>query len=148
MCILNYTSHTEDVERVLDFFATAEPRAVEIRPLERDRTVSFLDVLPPDATARGVVEEAEAGATIVAQWDLSRNFYVLLDGSVEVSANGRQLAVLHPGAFFGSSPPSTGARATATRDSRASQRQRPSGCSCSRPRCSPSSCASIRASPH
>jgi aromatic-L-amino-acid decarboxylase len=101
MCILNYTTLAGDVEHVLEFFAHAEPRPIEILPLQRDRTVSFLDVLPPSATRRGVVQEVEAGTTIVAQWELSRNFYVLLDGSVEVSANGERLAELHTGAFFG-----------------------------------------------
>jgi len=101
MCVLNYTTLAADVEHVLNFFATAEPQPIEVLPLERDRTVSFLDVLPPGAIGRGVVHEAEAGTTIVAQWELSRNFYVLLDGSVEVSANGQRVAELHTGAFFG-----------------------------------------------
>jgi hypothetical protein len=101
MCVLNHTTTAANVERVLSFFATAEPKPIEVRPLERDRTVSFLDVLPPAAMRRGVVHEAEAGTTIVRQWELSRNFYVLLDGSVEVSANGQRVAELHTGSFFG-----------------------------------------------
>ena len=101
MCVLNFTTAAEHVEHVLDFFATSEPRPIEILPLQRDRTVSFLEVLPADAVERGVIEEAEAGTTIVAQWELSRNFYVVLEGSVEVSADGRHLADLRAGAFFG-----------------------------------------------
>jgi aromatic-L-amino-acid decarboxylase len=101
MCILNHTTLTEDVERVLEFLATAEPPPTEILPLERDRTLSFLDVLPPEAAGRGVVHEVEAGTTIVEQWELSRDFYVLLDGSVEVRANGQRVAELQTGAFFG-----------------------------------------------
>jgi aromatic-L-amino-acid decarboxylase len=101
MCVLNYTTLAADVEHVLSFFATAEPQPIEVLPLERDRTVSFLDVLPPGATGRGVVHEAEAGTTIVAQWELSHNFYVLLDGSVEVSVHGQRVAEMHTGAFFG-----------------------------------------------
>jgi aromatic-L-amino-acid decarboxylase len=101
MCVLNHTTSAEDVERVLDFLATAEPRATVVPPLERDREVSFLDVLPPEAAARGMVRESEAGATIVEQWELSRDFYVVIEGSLEVRTDGQQVAELQPGAFFG-----------------------------------------------
>jgi aromatic-L-amino-acid decarboxylase len=101
MCVLNHTTRAEDVERVVAFLATAEPRATAVRPLERVGALSLLDVLPPDAAARGEVREVEAGTTIVEQWDVSRDFYILLDGSVEVRSKDVRLGELHAGAFFG-----------------------------------------------
>jgi aromatic-L-amino-acid/L-tryptophan decarboxylase len=50
-------------------------------------------------------EEADAGEAIVRQWEASREFYVLLEGTAEVRARTageeRHLADLGPGDFFG-----------------------------------------------
>src|SRR5262249_13618371 len=42
-----------------------------------------------------------AGASVVEQWEVSRDLYVVLGGSVEVVADGARLNVLGPGEFFG-----------------------------------------------
>ena len=38
---------------------------------------------------------------VVEQWQVSRDLYVILSGAVEVVADGRKLATLGPGEFFG-----------------------------------------------
>ena len=38
---------------------------------------------------------------VVEQWQVSRDLYVILSGAVEVVADGRMLATLGPGEFFG-----------------------------------------------
>ena len=42
-----------------------------------------------------------AGRTLVKQDDVGRECFVLVDGSVKVERNGRKLATLGPGAYFG-----------------------------------------------
>lgn len=41
------------------------------------------------------------GATVIAEGTKGREFFVLVDGSVEVRRDGRKLNVLGPGSFFG-----------------------------------------------
>ena len=42
-----------------------------------------------------------AGEAIAEQWHVSRDLYVIVRGTVEVSADGNTLATLGPGEFFG-----------------------------------------------
>jgi non-specific serine/threonine protein kinase len=42
-----------------------------------------------------------AGDTVVARWDTTRDFYVIKEGSVEVTIDGERVAELGPGDFFG-----------------------------------------------
>ncbi len=128
MCILNPRTTREDVMRVLEWFERTPPPDMELRP-ERDREESEdMDAmrgwLAPPGTAgealgrlpllRSLTSEqlmhvistaserfAEPGETIVSQWEASRDFYVILDGSVEVSADSQHLRDLGPGDFFG-----------------------------------------------
>ncbi len=114
--------------RVLEWFERTPPPDMELRP-ERDREESEdMDAmrgwLAPPGTAgealgrlpvlRSLTSEqlmhvistaserfAEPGETIVSQWEASRDFYVILDGSVEVSADSQHLRDLGPGDFFG-----------------------------------------------
>jgi voltage-gated potassium channel len=44
---------------------------------------------------------ASPGEPVVEQWQVSRDLYVVLDGKVEVTADGRVLSTLGPGDFFG-----------------------------------------------
>ena len=46
-------------------------------------------------------ERAAEGEEIVRQWDPSREFYVLLEGTAEVRTAEKHLAGLGPGDFFG-----------------------------------------------
>ena len=41
------------------------------------------------------------GRTLVKQGDIGRECFVLVDGKVKVERNGRKLATLGPGAYFG-----------------------------------------------
>src|SRR5205823_3476108 len=44
---------------------------------------------------------AVAGESLIEQWQVSRDLYVVLSGAVEVSADGTSLRTLGPGEFFG-----------------------------------------------
>ncbi|MDP9340806.1 MAG: cyclic nucleotide-binding domain-containing protein [Actinomycetota bacterium] len=45
--------------------------------------------------------EVPPGKVIVREGDFDRDFFVIVSGSVRVSRNGRKLATLGPGDFFG-----------------------------------------------
>ena len=127
MCILNHTSTAGDVERVLDWLERSPaPDAGETTVAAYDRhpdvrqpswlgrrqaDVSELRELPLfrdldegelDLIAHSAYEgEAAAGDPIVRQWDPSREFYVVLDGTAEVRTEERHLADLGRGDYFG-----------------------------------------------
>jgi CRP-like cAMP-binding protein len=44
---------------------------------------------------------AQSGEAIVEQWQISRDLYVVLEGSVAVTADGQALTTSGPGEFFG-----------------------------------------------
>src|SRR5438034_477562 len=124
MCILGHATGWDDVEQVLSFLEQAEVEpAAAAEPYERhpdvgrswlagtDSGIADLSRLPifqslgPDELARvanaAEVETAEAGETIVAQWDRSKDFYVVLAGAVQILLEGRHVRGLGPGEFFG-----------------------------------------------
>src|SRR5206468_4265579 len=45
--------------------------------------------------------DAAPGEAIVEQWEVSRDLYVVLDGTVEATADGNSLGTLGRGDFFG-----------------------------------------------
>ena len=129
LCVLNHTSTARDVEMVLDWIeqaptpsaAGAEP---EISAHDRHPDVyqqTWLERRPVDTSElRGIPlfgslsdaelglvahsayeDAAEAGEAIVRQWDPTREFYVVLEGTAEVRTAERFLAELGPGDFFG-----------------------------------------------
>jgi aromatic-L-amino-acid/L-tryptophan decarboxylase len=132
MCVLNHTSRTQDVERVLDWFeraplppATAKPPALP-HPYDRDppvaeswpnhRLAGALDTarlrrLPlfqrlTDTELERITGLADeravaAGEVIVEQWDGTREFYVVLEGTALVRTAERHLDDIGPGDFFG-----------------------------------------------
>ena len=53
------------------------------------------------AAALAVVRDVAAGEAIVEQWDVARDFFVLLGGTVEVVVDGRRARELGPGDMFG-----------------------------------------------
>ena len=71
------------VLRELELFASLDD--VE---LERVRSL---------AAERGVA----AGETIVEEWDLGRDFYVVVDGIADVARGGEHVNEVGPGGFFG-----------------------------------------------
>ena len=129
MCVLNHTSTSDDVHRVLDWIetspaprldgpetaATLYDRHPDVRqpswlgrrpadvaglrnlPLFRDLTQQELDLIAHSAYE----DAAESGQPIVRQWDPSREFYVILDGTAEVRTGERHLADLGRGDYFG-----------------------------------------------
>jgi hypothetical protein len=127
MCVLNHTTKRADVMRVLDWFEAAWVADVrEARPERDDRELIEADrgwLAPPGTidealartpllrslreeqlarvTATAQQRTAEPGETIVAQWDSSREFYLILDGAVEVRVDGEKVRDLGPGDFFG-----------------------------------------------
>ncbi len=125
MCVMNHTTGRDDVDRVIDFIASAEPPATQLanalherHPDVRDgwlagahtdvaalRRVPLFAGLAPDelervrASAR--TRQAPAGETIVARWDSTREFFVILDGTVDVLLDGDRIRQLGPDDFFG-----------------------------------------------
>jgi aromatic-L-amino-acid/L-tryptophan decarboxylase len=132
MCVLNHTSRTQDVERVLDWFeraplppATAKP-PTSPHPYDRDppvaeswpnhRLAGALDTarlrrLPlfqrltdtelERITGLAGERAVAAGEVIVEQWDGTREFYVVLEGTAVVRTAERHLDDIGPGDFFG-----------------------------------------------
>jgi aromatic-L-amino-acid/L-tryptophan decarboxylase len=126
LCILNHSTSQADVDRALDL---AEALEVDItagpgspvresypaleagwlrRPsLDADGLRSLplfasLDAVGAERVLRDGHEHiAVTGEAVVEQWQVSRDLYVVLSGSVEVQADGHSLAVLGPGEFFG-----------------------------------------------
>ncbi len=121
LCPLNHSSTAEDVLRVLAFLESADPNAGRSRPTyDRDEAgwlrspevdPSSLAQLPIfSGLAAGEldrlatlahVREAAPGERIVERWEPSRDFCVVLDGSVDVFVRGERVRELHAGDFFG-----------------------------------------------
>jgi aromatic-L-amino-acid/L-tryptophan decarboxylase len=124
LCVLNHTSGPEDVDRVLELLETARPEPetgasgyerhppiVSSWPGLPEADVPSLRALPlfaelePDQAAlvgtRASLREAATGETVVEQWTLGRDFYVILEGSAAVSIDGEHARDLGPGDFFG-----------------------------------------------
>lgn len=126
LCILSHTSGPEHVEAALDFLEQAE---VEAGPASaaaaydrhRDVTHTFVAALEPDGSVLGALplfehlsgaeteralglaaaREVVAGETVIEQWDLSRDVFVLVSGTVEVRVDGELVRKLEAGDFSG-----------------------------------------------
>ena len=127
LCLLGHTTRAEDVERVLAFLESAEVGRDAAQPADapepRDEDVSRSWAVPegrfarsvaqvplfyglssdelPKVEAAGRLRGAVSGETIVAQWDVSRDLFVILEGSAEVLIDGARRRELHAGDFFG-----------------------------------------------
>jgi aromatic-L-amino-acid/L-tryptophan decarboxylase len=125
LCILNHSTSQAEVDLALELAETlpvaTDAQAVEVREscpaLEEgwlgrpDLDSVALQALPlfaalDDVQAERVLRSARehpasAGETVVEQWQVSRDRYFVLDGALEVSADGRLLSSLGPGDFFG-----------------------------------------------
>ena len=132
LCVLNHSTTTSDVDRVLEWLQTATfpdvadaappttgpaveeaktadvgagwpaPVAADVEQLrshplladvEEDRLRWVATVGRPRAVA--------AGETVVRQWEVDRDFYLLLEGSADVFSQGRLLTTMEAGDFFG-----------------------------------------------
>ena len=111
LCVLNHASAQQDVERVLDFLESAEPAIADDALLryERHPDVGQTHVAESGADSidfdelrrRGTERRAEAGDELVARWDSTSDFFVILEGGVEVTIDGQRVAELGAGEFFG-----------------------------------------------
>ena len=65
----------------------------------------LFEPLPPtslEKLARAALEEAvSAGTPVIVQGEWGDTFYVVVEGSLEISSDGRRLRTLGPGQFFG-----------------------------------------------
>jgi hypothetical protein len=124
LCILNHSTTAAHVDRALelasrlpvDLDAAPQPVQVSYPPIEQgwlrrpalDRAA--LRALPlfaalTDAQATQVLRDAHEhhalqSEAIVEQWQVSRELYVVLDGTVAVTADGQLLTMCGPGEFF------------------------------------------------
>ena len=53
------------------------------------------------AARLGSVRDVPAGTTLIEAWDVSRDFFVLLEGTVDVLVEGERIAQIEAGGFFG-----------------------------------------------
>ena len=126
LCILNFSTTAAHIERAIELAATVP---VDTRPgravstvtsyaplaegwLRRARLdVNALRALPlfaalDEKQAERVLRDAHehhalADEPIVEQWQVTRDLYVVLEGSVQVEADGRVVRTLAAGEFFG-----------------------------------------------
>lgn len=125
VCILNHTTTTTDVDHVLNWLETAptglsrppmadNPKAADITagwPFPDSATVQDLRVLPlldgvADQWLRWVAtvgrrRHLAAGDQVVRQWELDRDFYLLVEGTADAVVEDRHLATMYAGDFFG-----------------------------------------------
>lgn len=125
MCVLNHSTGSQDVEKAIDYLATAEvqPVSAKLPTYNRDPVVAQGWLKAPEidpqilqgielfsqlagtevqqAAALGRMREFKAGETLIEQWSISRDFFVLLEGDVDINIDGRTVRQLHAGDFFG-----------------------------------------------
>jgi hypothetical protein len=128
MCVLNYTTTREDMLGVLDWFEREpRPQVVRVEEAQWDERGRIAPrrgwLAPPDQLAEaleavpllrpldgeqlalllsaGTRRDVPAGETIVAQWEDSRELYLILAGRVEVQIDGRHVRTMGRGEFFG-----------------------------------------------
>jgi hypothetical protein len=126
LCILNHSTTQRHVDRALELAATLPvdtsvtaptPTRASYPPLEEGwlgrpeldpealRSIALFAALD-DAQAERVLRTAHehhaaAGTTVVEQWEISRDLYVVLGGAVAVAVDGNLRGVLGEGDFFG-----------------------------------------------
>jgi hypothetical protein len=125
LCLLNHTSREEDVLEVLSFLETVDPSSGRPRPtydrdeagwlrsppLDPARLASlplFRGLTTPElerVAALAHLRDASEGERIVERWEPTRDFYVLLEGSVDLFVRGERTRELRAGDFFGEQAP-------------------------------------------
>ena len=126
LCVMNHTTRAEDVDAVLAFLAShpverlesAPRRAADRYPDVRRGWLGHPSLAPASLTElplfAGLSDEqaarvlalaserrADPGETVVAQWEGSRELYVVLEGSAGVVLDGETVATLTAGSVFG-----------------------------------------------
>jgi hypothetical protein len=126
LCILNFSTSAAEVEQAIELAATLEVDtaagpptvtrvsypAIEAGWLGRSsldadslRSLVLFASLDDEQAERVLLSayehEAATGEAVIEQWQISRDFYVVLTGAVEVSIDGRRVRTLGTGEFFG-----------------------------------------------
>lgn len=114
MCVFNHSTTRHDVDAVLDWLATAQPPTAAIEDagawpaanVRCDiRTHPLLSGLDPSVVdhivGTGREQHVPAGWVVVEELAIGNELYLLLEGVVGVSSEGREVAQLHAGDFFG-----------------------------------------------
>jgi glutamate/tyrosine decarboxylase-like PLP-dependent enzyme len=108
MCVLNHATRADDVERVLDFLERNEPaeqyapqheRHPEVAAGARGEGVESVDLAA--LRLHGTERRAQVGEELITRWDSTRELFFVVEGTVEVTIDGRSVAQLGPGEFFG-----------------------------------------------
>jgi aromatic-L-amino-acid/L-tryptophan decarboxylase len=125
MCVLNHSTTQAEVDRAIELIATLPADSATVSPAAADRggdveagwlgrpqldaealrLIPLMTSLAP-TEAKHVVRSARErfvleGERVVEQWASSRDLFVVLSGRVAVRADGRHIATLGPGDFFG-----------------------------------------------
>ena len=157
---MNHTTTAADVDEIVDWIASVEipvpSEAAAASAHEREPGVrqGWLEQRSADAIGslalfadlsddqrsrlRAATWEVEipAGTDVVHEWEFAREFYVILDGSVSVTHDDREVDVARaPATSSARWPRSTGGRGSATRGRPRSPRRRTSACWSCRRRC-------------
>jgi glutamate/tyrosine decarboxylase-like PLP-dependent enzyme len=126
LCVLNHSTSQVEVDRALDLAASLEVGLTAARPIAVRESYPPLEVgwlrrptldadglrslpvfagLDDDQSGRVLRAAREhvalAREAVVEQWQVTRDLYVILSGTVDVVADGQTLATLGPGEFFG-----------------------------------------------
>jgi hypothetical protein len=96
LCVLAHTTTRADVDRVLDFVERATPILPADDGYERDG-----DVIAAAFAGLGTVHAVDEGDVVVAQGEESRDFYLVVDGELDVHVDGKRVRTLAVGEFFG-----------------------------------------------
>lgn len=125
VCVLNHTTTRNDVEHVLRWLETTSvdsqhrsspeyPRAADVTagwPVRPVHPVESLRGLPlfvgveddwltwVSSVARS--RTVDAGEDVLRQWEIDRDFYLLISGEADVYNAGQHIATMRSGDFFG-----------------------------------------------
>jgi aromatic-L-amino-acid decarboxylase len=129
LCPMNHVTEQADVDRALDFLeraapVRATPRGSEVRevdlarswlrqldgelePIEPDvvRSIALLaDLADEDVRRIATIARSltvPAGTVVVREWDVTRDFFLVVEGEVSISRDGTPVAFAGDRAFFG-----------------------------------------------
>ena len=123
LCVLNHTSTAGDVKAVIEYVASASPsEARSGRQLDAERLPALAPQSPDVGSnilsthplleamtehgrklvvSRGKVLRLPADQVVVRRWAADRDFYLVLDGNLDVHVDGSLARQLTAGDFFG-----------------------------------------------
>jgi glutamate/tyrosine decarboxylase-like PLP-dependent enzyme len=96
LCVLSHTTTQDDLDRIVDILERADPVVPDSDGYDREG-----DVLAAAFAGLGQVREHDEGDVVVAQGEESRDFYLVIDGTLDVYVDGAHARTLYAGEFFG-----------------------------------------------